>query len=64
MSKNTLKKHVDLLMIGEEGKRRYVVIKDFSIFIDVHTLHRQRKHFCRYFLTSFYHERNNKKLYK
>ena len=61
MSKNTFKKHADLSLIGEEAKRRCVVVKDFSIFIYDHTLRRQRKRFCRYFPTSFYHERNNKK---
>ena len=32
-------KHVDLLLIGEEGKRQYVFIKDFNIFMHDHTLH-------------------------
>ena len=46
-------KHVDLLLIREEGKRYYVFVKDFSRFIYVHTLHRGRKHFCRYYLQAF-----------
>ena len=47
------KKHVDLLLIREEGKRYYVFVKDFSRFIYVHTLHRGRKHFCHYYLQAF-----------
>ena len=30
VSKNTFKRHIDLLLIGEEGKRHYVLIKDFN----------------------------------
>ena len=40
-------KHVDLLLIGEEGKRHYVLIKDFNSFMYDHTFHRGRKYFCR-----------------
>ena len=40
-------KHVDLLLIGEEGKRQYVPIKVFNTFMHDHSLHRGRKHFCR-----------------
>ena len=32
------KKHFDLLLIGEEGKKQYVLIKDFNIFMHDHTL--------------------------
>ena len=46
-------KHVDLLWIGEEEKKQYVFIKDFNTFMYDHTLHRGRKHFCRYCLQSF-----------
>ena len=46
-------KYVDLLLIGEEDKRYYVLIKDFNIFIYDHTLHLRRKHFCRYCLQIF-----------
>ena len=31
------KKHVDLLLIGDEGKRHYVLIKDFNTFMYDHT---------------------------
>ena len=40
-----VEKHVDLLLIGEEGKRHYVLIKDFNTFMRDDTLHRGRKHF-------------------
>ena len=38
--------HVDLLLIGKEGKRHYILIKDFNTFLYDHSLHRGRKHFC------------------
>ena len=47
------KKHVDLLLMGEEGKRHYVLIKYFNTFMYDHALHRGRKHFCRYFLQAY-----------
>ena len=43
-------KHVDLLLIGEGEKKHYVLIKDFNTFMYDHSLHRGRKHFCRYCL--------------
>ena len=43
-------RHVDLLFIGEENKKHYVLIRDFNKFMYGHTLHRGRKHFCRYCL--------------
>ena len=54
LSKNTFKKNMNLLLIGEERKRHYVVIKDFITFMyNNHTLHRGRKHFCRYCFEAF-----------
>ena len=47
------KKHVYLLLTREYGKRQYVPIKDFNIFMFDHTLHRGRKHFYRYCLHAF-----------
>ena len=41
------------MLIGEEGKIHYVLIKDFKIFMYNNTLHRGRKHFFRYFLHAF-----------
>ena len=46
-------KHIDSLLIGEEEKKYYVFIKDFKTFMYDHTLHRGRKHFCRYCLQAF-----------
>ena len=40
-------------MIGEGEKKHYVLIKDFNTFMYEHTLHRGRKHFCRYWLHVF-----------
>ena len=45
-----VEKHVDLLLIREEGKRHYVLIKDFNTIMYDDTLHRGRKHFFRYCL--------------
>ena len=48
MSKNSCEeKNVDLLLLGEEGKRHYVLIKDFNTFLHDHFLHCGRKHLCR-----------------
>ena len=49
-------KHVDLLLIEEEGKRHYVLIKDFNLFMYDHTLDHGRKHFCCYCLHAFFTE--------
>ena len=46
-------KHIDLLLTGEEGKRHYVLIKDFNTFMYDHTLHHRRKHFCSSYLQAF-----------
>ena len=53
VSRNTFKRHIDFLLIGEEGKRQYVLFKDFSAFTYDHTLQRGRKHFCLYCLQAF-----------
>ena len=47
------KKHVDLLIIGELGKRHYVLIKDFNTLIYDHTLHCGKKTFLSLLSTSF-----------
>ena len=44
---------VNLSLIGEEGKRHYVVIKDFNAYTYDHTLYCGRKHFCCYCLQAF-----------
>ena len=46
-------KYVDLLLISEEGKRHYVLIKDFNTFMYDYNLHRGRKHCCQYCLQAF-----------
>ena len=38
-------KHVDFLLIREEGKRHYVLIKDFNTFMYNHTLHHEKNIF-------------------
>ena len=53
VSRNTFKRHVDLLLVGEEGKRHYVLIKDFNSFMYDHKLNHGRKHFCCYCLQAF-----------
>ena len=42
-------KHVDLLLLEEEGKKHYALIKDFNIFMYYYTLH-HGKHYCCYYL--------------
>ena len=53
MSKNTSKGYFGLLLIGEEGKSHYVLIKDVNTSMYDHTLHRGRKHICLYCLQAF-----------
>ena len=45
-------KHVDLLLIGE-GEKKYGLINDFSRFMNDHSLHRGKKHFCPYCVHAF-----------
>ena len=52
MTRNTFKRHVDLLLIGEKGKECYVFIKNFSTFMYHHTLHLCQK-FLSLLFTSF-----------
>ena len=53
-------KDVDLLLIGEEGKRHYVLIKDFNTFMHDYALNSERKHFCHYCLQAFSTEKTLK----
>ena len=39
-------KHIDLLLIGAEKKKQYVLIKDCNTFMYDHTLHHGSKRFC------------------
>ena len=43
--KNTFNGHFYLLLIGEGGKRLYVLIKDFNTFMKDHLLHCRRSIF-------------------
>ena len=46
--RNALKKtHVDLLLIGEERNKHYVLIQYFNTCMYNHTLHHRRKKYCR-----------------
>ena len=53
ISKKCEVKHVDLLLIGEEGKKHYVLINNFDTFMYDHTLDSGRKYFCCYCLQAF-----------
>ena len=46
-------KHVDLLLIGKEKKKHYVLTKDLNTFMHDYTLHWGEKHFCCYCLQAF-----------
>ena len=48
-----VEKYVDLILIREGEKKRYVLIKDFDRFMYDHSLHHGRKYFCRYCLHAF-----------
>ena len=39
-------KHIELLLIGEEGKKHYVLIKHFNTLVYGHTLHRGKNIFA------------------
>ena len=49
-------KHVDLILIGERGKRHYVSIKDFNAFMYDNNLHCGKKHLFCYYLQAFSRE--------
>ena len=51
--KKSENKHVDFLLIGREVKTDYALIKNLDTFLCEYTLHRARKHFCRYSLQCF-----------
>ena len=57
-------KHVDLLLLGEEGKKHSGLIKDFNTFMYNHTLHCGRKYFCLYYLQVFSTEEISKRQIK
>ena len=47
---NAEDKRVNLLLMAEESKRDYVLIKDLNTFMHDYTLHHGRKQFCHYCL--------------
>ena len=52
--------HVDLLLIKEENKELYTLIKDFKIILYDHALHCGRKQLCCYCLQAFSAEKKLK----
>ena len=60
MKERCEEKHVDLLLI-EEAKKHYVLIKDFCTFMYDHPLHRGRKNLCYYWLGNFSKEETEKR---
>ena len=48
VSKNTLKRHVDLLLTEQGGQPYYLLINNFSSFMFNQILHCDRKHICCY----------------
>ena len=50
---NVVKKTCRLTIDSRSRKKHYVLVKDFNRFMYDHSLHRERKHFCRYCLHAF-----------
>ena len=57
ISKETFEDQMNLLLITEDEKKHYVLIKDFNAFMYNQTKHKERKHFCMYCLQCFSSER-------
>ena len=57
-------KHVDLLLIGQQVKRHYILIKDFNTSVYDYTLNRERIHFCCYYLQTISTEKILKRYVK
>ena len=53
ISKEKFEDQMDLLLITEGKNKHYVLINDFNKFMYNQTLHKERKHFCRYCLQCF-----------
>ena len=53
VSKETYEDQMNVLLITEEEKKHYVLIKDFDSFMYNQTKHKARKHFCMYCLQCF-----------
>ena len=63
VSKEKYNNQMNLLLITEDDKKHYVLIKDFNSFMYNQTKHRESKHFCMHCLQCFSSERvlNNHK---
>ena len=57
VSKEKYDKEMNLLLITENEKKHYVLIKDFNKFMYNQTKHKERKHFCMSCLQCFSSER-------
>ena len=57
ISKETFEDQMNLLLITEDEKKHYVLIKDFNAFMYNQTKHKEKKHFCMYCLQCFSSER-------
>lgn len=53
VSKEKYEDTMNLLLIAEDEKQHYVLIKDFNRFMYNKTKHQHRKHFCMYCLQCF-----------
>ena len=53
ISKEKFEDQMNLLLITNDEKRHYVLIKDFNKFMYNQSKHRERKHFCMYCLQCF-----------
>ena len=57
ISKENYEDIMNLLLITQDEKKHYVLIKDFNKFMYNQTKHKERKHFCMYCLQCFSSER-------
>ena len=57
ISKETFEDQMNILLITEDEKKHYVLIKDFNAFMYNQSKHKERKHFCMYCLQCFSSER-------
>ena len=53
ISKEKCEDQMNLLLITEDGKKHYILIKDFNAFMYNQTKHKDKKHFCIYCLQCF-----------
>ena len=57
ISKETFEDQMNILLITEDEKKHYVLIKDFNAFMFNQTKHKEKKHFCMFCLQCFSSER-------